>query len=202
MSLFSAHRTGGSSGSGGGMSGGGSGNGTNVFFGRVAGALPDALGMAPIIGGGGGGVGERRREQRLADARACCIGLETLCCCQCLQCGACAAAVLYFVDVLSSSGGELLAPLFAERKKTKTNRNNNNSDFDFSSLGHTEDDDDASRPEDRAVSDADNRWPFSADYSHEPRDENRDAVRISDNAFAEPHATSSPSPYGQWTARQ
>ena len=198
MSLFSAHRTGGSSGSGGGMSGGGSGTGTNVFFGRVAGALPDALGMAPIIGGGGG-VGERRREQRLADARACCIGLETLCCCQCLQCGACAAAVLYFVDhVLSSSGGELLAPLFAGREKTKTNRNNNNSDFDFS-FGHTEDD--ASQPDEGAVPGAGNRWQFRDDYSNEPRDVNRDAVRISDNAFAEPHATSSPSPYSQWTER-
>jgi hypothetical protein len=34
-------------------------------------------------------------------------------------------------DVLSSSGGKLLAPLFAERKKTKTDRNNNNANFDI-----------------------------------------------------------------------
>ena len=197
MSLFSAHRTGGSgSGSSGGMSGGGSGNGTNVFFGRVAGALPDALGMAPI-GGGGGGVGERRREQRLADARACCIGLETLCCCQCLQCGACAAAVLYFVDVLSPSGGELLAPLFAEKQKTKTKNTNNfnhHTADDGSALifgdSMSDDDDGSAAPHPTYT-----EWASRHQNSHQPRDERRDAVRVGGDA-----STVDPQ-YGQWTAR-
>ena len=127
-------------------------SGANVFFGRVAGALPDALGMAAAAGNEGG---------RLADARACCIGLEALSCCQCFQCGA-AAAALYFVDELYYNGGALLALLFATKQKPTTNRNGNdfNGSFDFAPLGQSEAGDDDTRPEDLAVPDTYDRWAF------------------------------------------
>ncbi len=165
------------------MSGG---NSTNVFFGRVAGALPDALGMA----GSDGGVG---------DARACCIGLETLCCCQCLQCGACAAAVFYFVDdVLSSSGGKLLAPLFAGTKKTKTNNDTADGNESAFVFGDSDDDDDGCAAPHTTY----NEWASRCQHSSEPRDEKRDGTRIGGGASAEPQATNSPSRYGQWLERQ